>query len=351
MVSMTTLWVLVALLLVSRTHSLRGAPGRLPKASHRLLGPPADSRGILTPKLAAEKGTEIGSVDAKSVDDLGSRYADDVKRTLAWVAAAAVFSLGVAGTMGTQEAIEFCSGYVLEYCLSVDNLFVFLVLFDYFNVKESAMREKVLGYGIWGAVILRGLFVGAGAAALQQSNQIYLLFAGVLAFSSFKILFASGEEDEEENLDNNAIVNLTKSVFRTSSNFNGDNFFIKEDGVNMVTPLLLCLVCVELSDVVFAFDSVPAVFGVTNNPFIVFTSNMFAIAGLRSLFGVLSQAVADLEYLEKAVGLVLAVISAKLGAESFDYELLNPLQSLVVVLTILGAGIGASLIKDTKEER
>ena len=299
-----------------------------------------------------EKGrSQIGSVDAKSIEARGqSKYADDIKRTLAWVAAAAGFSVGIATTMGTEEAIEFCSGYVLEYCLSVDNLFVFLVLFDYFNVKEEASREKVLGYGIWGAVILRGLFVSAGAAALQQSSKIYLLFAAVLAVSSFKILFSSSDDNEDENLDNNVIVNLTKSVFRTSSNFDGDNFFIKEEGVNMATPLLLCLVCVELSDVVFAFDSVPAVFGVTNNPFVVFTSNMFAIAGLRSLFGVLSQAVADLEYLEKAVGLVLAVIAAKLGAESFDIELLTPLQSLVVVLSILGAGIGASLIENTKEE-
>jgi TerC family integral membrane protein len=278
-----------------------------------------------------------------------STYAEDVKRTLGWVGAAAAFSVGIALTQGTQEAIEFCSGYVLEYCLSVDNLFVFLVLFDYFNVKESSMRDKVLGYGIWGAVILRGLFVGAGAAALQQSSKIYLLFAAVLAFSSFKILFASGDEEEDENLDNNTIVNLTKSVFKTTSNFDGDNFFTKENGINVATPLLLCLVCVELSDVVFAFDSVPAVFGVTNSPFVVFSSNMFAIAGLRSLFGVLSQAVADLEYLEKSVGAVLAVISLKLGAEAFDVTLLSPLQSLVCVLTILGFGIAASLAKDTKD--
>lgn len=347
---MAIIWVLACLLLVVRINCLRVAPGRLAKVANRLQRPTLTQQDLLAPKLAAEKGSQAGSVDANGIEGRGSRYAEDVKRTLAWVAAAAVFSLGVAATRGTQEAIEFCSGYVLEYCLSVDNLFVFLVLFDYFNVKDTAMREKVLGYGIWGAVVLRGLFVGLGAAALQQSNQIYLLFAGVLAYSSAKILFSSSDEDEEDNLDDNAIVNLTKSVFRTSSNFDGDNFFIKEDGVNMVTPLLLCLVCVELSDVVFAFDSVPAVFGVTNNPFVVFTSNMFAIAGLRSLFGVLSQAVADLEYLEKAVGLVLAVIAAKLGAESFDYELLSPLQSLVVVLTILGGGIGASLIKDTKEK-
>ena len=197
--------------------------------------------------------------------------------------------------------------------------------------------------------MLRGIFIGAGATALQQSSSFYLVFAAVLAVSSFKIILAGEEEDDdEENMENNAIVNLTKKLFSTTQQFDGVNFFTTENGVKVATPLLLCLVCVELSDVVFAFDSVPAVFGVTENPFVVFTSNMFAIAGLRSLFGVLSQAVADLEYLEKAVGVVLAVISAKLGAEAFDVELLSPLQSLVVVLSILGTGIGASLAKNTK---
>ena len=208
----------------------------------------------------------------------------NVKRTLVWVALAAAFSVGIALTLGTQEAIEFCSGYVLEYCLSVDNLFVFLVLFDYFNVVDNASREKVLGYGIWGAVMLRGLFIGAGATALQQSRIFYLLFAGVLAFSSIKIILGGENDDEEENMEENAIVNLTKNLFSTTQQFDGSNFFTKEDGVKVATPLLLCLVCVELSDVVFAFDSVPAVFGVTDNPFVVFTSNLFAIAGLRSLF-------------------------------------------------------------------
>jgi predicted tellurium resistance membrane protein TerC len=123
------------------------------------------------------------------------------------------------------------------------------------------------------------------------------------------------------------------------------------DGIKLATPLFLCLVCVELSDVVFAFDSVPAVFGVTQNPFVVYTSNIFAIAGLRSLFGVLSKAIADLKYLEKAVGVVLAVIAAKLGFEVVDIELLSPLQSLVVVIGILGAGVALSLREAQEKEK
>jgi len=266
------------------------------------------------------------------------------------VGAAAIFSVGIAATLGTQSAIEFCSGYVLEQCLSVDNLFVFLVLFDYFSVRDKEMQEKILGYGIWGAVILRGLFVGLGAVALQQFHQVLILFAVVLGYSSFKILAAGDGEEEEEDLESNAVVKFAKSFLRTSPNFDGDKFFTTVDGIKLATPLFLCLVCVELSDVVFAFDSVPAVFGVTQNPFVVYTSNIFAIAGLRSLFGVLSKAIADLKYLEKAVGVVLAVIAAKLGFEVVDIELLSPLQSLVVVIGILGAGVALSLREAQEKE-
>lgn len=345
---MSELPLLLVLLLIFGLSGAFRVPSNDATILKRQTSSPYPFQGLVhqsRPILATKDGNRL-VVEAT----VGKRYEKDVKRTLGWVAAAAAFSIGVALTMGTKEAIEFCSGYVIEYCLSVDNLFVFLVLFDYFNVTESASREKILGYGIWGAVLLRGLFIGVGAAALQQSKSIYIIFAVVLAFSSFKIIFAGEYDDEEENMENNAIVNLTKSLFSTTSQFDGSNFFTMESGIKMATPLLLCLVCVELSDVVFAFDSVPAVFGVTDNPFIVFTSNMFAIAGLRSLFGVLSRAVADLEYLEKAVAVILAVISAKLGAEAFDVELLSPLQSLVVVLSILGAGIGVSLTKDTERQ-
>ena len=279
-----------------------------------------------------------------------TNYGNDVKRTLAWVGAAAAFSVGIAATMGTSAAIEFCSGYVLEQCLSVDNLFVFLVLFDYFAVRDREAQEKVLGYGIWGAVILRGLFIGVGSVALEQFHQVLLLFALVLGFSSYKILFAGEDEDDDEDLESNAVVKFAKLFLKTTDSFDGDKFFTTtKEGLKLATPLLLCLVCVELSDVVFAFDSVPAVFGVTKNPFIVYTSNIFAIAGLRSLYSVLSQAVADLKYLEKAVGFVLAVIAVKLGAETFDVELLTPLQSLAVVLGILGSGVYLSLESKEKE--
>lgn len=296
--------------------------------------------------LIANRRRELHS--GRSAEVVPDTYESDVKKTALWVGAAVAFSIGIAFTMGTPSAIEFCSGYVLEQVLSVDNLFVFLVLFDYFSVKDKVAQEKILGYGIWGALILRGLFVGAGAVALEQFHQVLLLFALVLGFSSYKILVSGDDGEEEEDLESNAIVKFARRFLKTTDSFDGDNFFTTVEGIKMATPLLLCLVCVELSDVVFAFDSVPAVFGVTQDPFIVYTSNIFAIAGLRSLYGVLSKAVASLEYLEKAVGVVLAVIAAKLGAETFGIELLTPLQSLAVVIGILGTGVALSMSATSK---
>ena len=288
--------------------------------------------------------TRAGKQSTPAVVDVD--YSTDLKRTALWVAAAAGFAGVLGATRGADSALEFCSGYVLEQCLSIDNLFVFLVLFDYFGVSRDR-QDRVLSFGIWGAIILRGLFVAVGAATLQQFSQVLLLFAAVLAVSSYKILFA-GDDDDDEDISENAIVKLSRKYLKTTDQFDGDRFFSMVDGVNYATPLFLCLICVELSDVVFAFDSVPAVFGVTQDPLIVYTSNIFAIAGLRSLFGVLSKAISQLEYLEKAVGIVLGVIAAKLAGEAFDIELLNPLQSLVVVLSILGTGVGLSLQANSK---
>ena len=267
----------------------------------------------------------------------------DLKRTGSWIAASTFFALAIACTMGVDAGIQFASGYVLEESLSIDNLFVFLILFDYFKVDKR--NEKiVLEYGILGAVVLRGIFIWLGASVLESFHQVVIVFAAVLFTASYKILF--GGNDEEEDPDDNAVVQFAQRFFKSTDHFDGQNFFTEIDGERLATPLLLCLVCVELSDIIFAFDSVPAIFGVTDDPFIVYTSNIFAILSLRSLYGVLSKAVSKLEYLEKAVGLILGVIGAKLAAGAFDIELLNPLQSLVVVLGILGGGIGLSLAKN-----
>jgi len=269
-------------------------------------------------------------------------YHKDIRRTLLWVLATAGFAGIIASTRGVTSAIEFASGYVLEQSLSIDNLFVFLVLFDFFAVPKES-QDRVLSYGLWGAIILRGLFIGLGFVALQEFHQILLVFAVILLFSSYKILF--GKEDDDEDISENGVIKFAKKYLKSTDKFDGQKFFTIENGVKVATPLFLCLISVELSDVIFALDSVPAVFGVTKDPFIVFTSNIFAIASLRSVYGVLSKAVAQLEYLEKAVGVVLGIISIKMAAETFNIELLTPFQSLVVVLSVLLTGVLASLAK------
>ena len=298
--------------------------------------------------ISAYSQTRLQQSKVTTVNNDDDTYAKDVKTTAAWVAAALGFGGIVASTKGADASLQYFAGYALEQSLSVDNLFVFLLLFDYFKVDKSS-QDKILQYGFLGAIVLRGLFIGAGTVVLAQFHQVLLLFAGVLFFSSYGILFGGGDE-EEEDFENNPIINFAKKYLRSTDKRDGDNFFTTINGEKFATPLLLCLVCVELSDIVFAFDSVPAIFGVTQDPFIIFSSNIFAIAGLRSLFTVLSRAVSQLEYLEKSVGLILALIGAKLTAETFDIELLNPLQSLLIVLGLLGGGVALSLLNKNKEE-
>lgn len=226
----------------------------------------------------------------------------------------------------------------MEQSLSVDNLFVFLLLFEYFKVP-SAYQNKILNWGIIGAMAMRAIMITAGAVALKDFHGILLVFAGILVFSSGKILteFLDGEgEDEEENLENNWIVKFSNSLFKSTDKYDGDNFFTLNDlGERLATPMLLCMIAVEISDVVFAVDSIPAVFGVTENPLIVFSSNIFAIAGLRSLYTILSEAVKDLKYLEPSVALVLGFIGAKMIAEYFGVCIPTS-TSLAVVAAFLG---------------
>jgi len=266
---------------------------------------------------------------------------------------AAAFDCGVFYFKGGESALDFVSGFLVEESLSVDNLFVFLLLFDYFKVPASA-QERVLKWGIFGAVVLRGLFIGLGAVALANFKPILLVFAGILLWSSGKLLLAG--EEEEEDLSENSIVKLSSSMLDTTKEYDGDKFFtqVQEKGgsfVKKATPLLLVLTCIELSDIVFAVDSVPAVFGVTTDPFIVFSSNIFAILGLRSVYAVLAEAIENLPYLQPAVAIILGFVGAKIGAEYFGFEIEN-LVSLAVIISLLAGGVGASYLfpQDDEEE-
>eukprot|EP00555_Chaetoceros_dichaeta_P002771 CAMPEP_0198250298 /NCGR_PEP_ID=MMETSP1447-20131203/1543_1 /TAXON_ID=420782 /ORGANISM="Chaetoceros dichaeta, Strain CCMP1751" /LENGTH=327 /DNA_ID=CAMNT_0043935109 /DNA_START=476 /DNA_END=1459 /DNA_ORIENTATION=- len=284
------------------------------------------------------------ALDPSSISD-SAIYSRAVKKTIFCVAAATAFGLGLLYKFGPDEGAEFFAGYLVEQSLSIDNLFVFLLLFDYFKVPLRN-QDRVLTYGIYGSVVMRALMIGLGSVALQRYQEILLVFAGILVYSSFTALsgYISGDDEEEEDMGENAIVKFSKKLFATTDSFDGNKFFTIDEGIRKATPLFICLIAVEISDVVFAIDSIPAVFGVTENPLVVFTSNMFAILGLRSLYTILSKAAKDLEFLEPAVAVVLGFIGSKMVAEYFGYAIPTE-YALGVVATFLSFGVGASVWK------
>ncbi|CAI5961877.1 unnamed protein product, partial [Closterium sp. NIES-64] len=256
------------------------------------------------------------------------------------VAAAVAFGLVVGFVEGPTKASEFFAGYLLEQSLSVDNLFVFVLIFSYFKVP-TAYQPRVLTYGIAGAVIFRAIMIGLGIAAIQAFEAVNLLFAAVLIFSSYKLLAEA--EDEDDDLSNNSVVKFCQKLIPITDYYDGNKFYTTTAaGVQIATPLLLTLAVVELSDIVFAFDSIPAVFGVTRDPFIVFTSNIFAILGLRSLFTVIATSMADLHYLQPAIAVVLGFIGSKILADFCGLHVPTEV-SLGVVASLLAGGVFFSL--------
>jgi len=198
-----------------------------------------------------------------TLDD-GSKYSysEAIQRTLGWVSAAIIFGGGLWATAGSQTGEEFFAGYLVEQSLSVDNLFVFLLLFEYFKVPLQ-YQDRVLNWGIYGAIVMRAVMIGVGAAALQQFHAILLVFAGILVYSSAKFFIGGDEEDEEDDPSQNSIVKFSRSLIHSTDHYDEDRFFTIADGVRKATPLFICMIAVEISDVVFAVDSIPAVFGVT----------------------------------------------------------------------------------------
>lgn len=276
-------------------------------------------------------------------------YRQAIQRTLLWVALASAFGGGLWYFAGSEIGEEFFAGYLVEQSLSVDNLFVFLLLFDYFKIPLQS-QDKILNWGIYGAIVMRAVMIGVGAAALENFHAILLVFAGILVYSSGKILVDAMDDgdDDEEDMSNDAIVQFAGKLIDSTDQFDGDKFFTIIDGIKYATPLFICMIAIEISDVVFAVDSIPAVFGVTENPLIVFSSNMFAIMGLRSLYTILSKAATDLKYLEPAVAVVLGFIGCKMIAEYFGYIIPTAI-ALAVVAFFLGTGIGVSVLEKQNE--
>lgn len=225
-----------------------------------------------------------------------------------WVSLALIFNVGVWYTRGHDAALEFLAGYLLEESLSVDNLFVFLLVFSYFKVPAD-YQHKVLFWGIIGALVMRALFIGVGAVLIAQFHYILYLFGIFLVITGIRMAFDKGDEvNPEENI----LVKLFRRFFSVSDKYHGSNFFIIEDGVRKATLLFIVLLIVEATDILFAVDSIPAVFAVTQDPFIVYTSNIFAILGLRSLYFALAGIMNLFHYLKFGLSIILTFIGVKM---------------------------------------
>jgi tellurite resistance protein TerC len=255
-----------------------------------------------------------------------------------WIALSLLFNLWVYLEFGPKPGLEFLTGYVIEKALSVDNIFVFILIFAYFGVPAK-YQHRVLFWGIFGALLMRGVFIGLGAALVSRFAWVLYLFGAFLVITGIKIMV---QRETEVHPEKNPLVNLFRRFVPITNGYHGKSFFTRENGRLMATPLLLVLVVVEATDVVFAVDSIPAIFGITHDPFIVFTSNVGAILGLRAMYFLLAGMMNKFVYLKFGLGLVLAFIGLKmLIADLFHL----PVQlSLGVVVAILGAAVAASLL-------
>nr|HMR09130.1 TerC family protein [Polyangiaceae bacterium] len=262
--------------------------------------------------------------------------------SLVWVAFAAAFGVGVYALFGTERAMEFATGYVVEKALSVDNIFVFIVIFTTFGIP-AIYQHRVLFWGVLGALLMRALFIVIGGAFLQRFHWAIYVFGGILAITGIKLLL---QRDETPNPEKNPVVRLFRRLIPVTPSLRGERFVVVENGKRLATPLLLALVAVEVSDVIFAVDSIPAVFAITKDPFIVFTSNIFAILGLRSLYFVLASVVTKFVYLKVGLSAVLVFVGAKmlmLGVYKIPIGV-----SLGVILGILTPAVVASLLRAPK---
>lgn len=255
-----------------------------------------------------------------------------------WVALAAVFNLLVYAWFGSERALEFTAGYLLEKALAVDNIFVFVIIFSAFAVPASA-QHRVLFWGVLGALVMRAAFILAGGAFLQRFHWAIYLFGGVLAVTGVKLLL---QREQEIHPEQNRIVRWFQRILPVSHEPAGDRFTVVRAGRRYATPLLVALIAIEVSDVIFAVDSIPAIFAITSDPFIVFTSNIFAILGLRSLYFLLAGVITKFHYLKIGLAFVLVFVGAKMLL--LDVYKLPIAASLAIIAAILGISIAASLL-------
>ena len=263
--------------------------------------------------------------------------------SLVWVALALAFAGGLYALAGQRFALQFVTGYLIEKALSVDNVFVFLVVFSFFKVP-SALQHRVLFWGIFGALIMRAVFIIAGAALIERFEWIMYIFGALLVFTGFKMLTAGNEEVQPNEL---VAYRLFRRIVPSTDTYRDGNFFVRENGRLLATPLAAVLVVVESTDLMFAVDSIPAIFAVTRDPFLVYTSNVFAILGLRAMFFLLAGIMDKFAYLKVGLAIVLSYVGVKMLI--IEYFHVPPGVSLGIVAGILAIAIAWSLIAPPKK--
>ena len=266
-------------------------------------------------------------------------FRESLAWTVVWVVLAMLFNLGVWHFGGSEKGVEFLTSYVIEKSLSVDNVFVFALLFSYFSVPPK-YQHKVLSWGIIGALIMRAVMIGVGAALIEKFVWIIYIFGAFLILTGIKMIV---KHEQEIHPERNPVVRWFKKLMPVTKDYREDRFFVRENGLRHATPLFVVLLLVEFSDLIFAVDSIPAIFAVTKDPFIVYTSNVFAILGLRSLYFALAGVMDKFHHLKTGLGIVLAFVGVKMLLGHTEWKI-DTHFSLAIIVIILAASVVASLI-------
>ena len=256
-----------------------------------------------------------------------------------WISLALIFNYGIYVFLGKEKAIEFLTGYIVEKSLSVDNLFVFIMLFTYFKV-DVKHQHKVLFWGILGALVMRAIFIFAGVALINKFHWIIYIFGALLIFTGIKMLF---HKEENINPDRNPLVKLFKKIFPVTEKEHGDKFFVRLNGRTVATPLFIVLLMVEFTDLIFAVDSIPAILAITNDTFIIFSSNVFAILGLRALYFALAGITKYFYYLKYGLSAILVFVGIKMTI--VDFYKVPIVSSLLVISGILIISVVVSVLR------
>lgn len=260
--------------------------------------------------------------------------------SIGWIAAAMAFNVYVVIAYGLRAGEEFLTAYILEKSLSVDNLFVFLLLFQALKIPPE-LERRVLSWGVFGALVTRGIFIAVGGALIARWHATLYVFGALLLFTAIKMLLS--KPDTEEEPPGGAVIAKLRRWLPFTADMHGGRFWARESGRFVLTPMLLALVAIEFTDVIFALDSIPAAFAVSDAPFIIYSSNVFAVMGLRSLFIVLAGALASLRYLRYALAAILAIAGAKMLL--IDVVHLPTVVSLGLIVACLAAAVVASLLR------